>query len=285
MIEILNGIQETVKFKEDTNLRLYNNDEAEDYPKHWHAPLEIIMPTVSGYEATCSNINYKLQEGDILIINPGVIHSLKAPPLGERLIFQADYSILRRIKELETTLSTIAPALLITAEESRITHDHIQELMYSIKDEYFSDAPMSEASVYAKLIEIFVRIGREYSPTTRLFHVNNSKKKEYKEKFVSICEYINEHCTENMSLDDAAQMAGFSKYHFSRLFKCFTNVSYYKYVNQKRIAHAENLLIDPALTVTEVALQSGFDSLSAFIRMFKIVKGVTPTEFKMMYDP
>lgn len=243
------------------------------------------MPTVSGYEATCSNINYKLQEGDILIINPGVIHSLKAPPLGERLIFQADYSILRRIKELETTLSTIAPALLITAEESRITHDHIQELMYSIKDEYFSDAPMSEASVYAKLIEIFVRIGREYSPTTRLFHVNNSKKKEYTEKFVSICEYINEHCTENMSLDDAAQMAGFSKYHFSRLFKCFTNVSYYKYVNQKRIAHAENLLIDPALTVTEVALQSGFDSLSAFIRMFKIVKGVTPTEFKMMYDP
>lgn len=285
MIEILNGIQETVIFKEDTNLILYNNDEAEDYPKHWHAPLEIIMPTINGYEATCSNIEYHLQEGDILIINPGVIHSLKAPAYGERLIFQADYSILRRIKELETTLSTIAPALLITAEDSELAHEHIQELMYSIRDIYFSDASMSEAYAYAKLIEIFVWIGREYSPATRLFHVNTSKRKEYTEKFVAICEYINEHCTENISLDDAARLAGFSKYHFSRLFKCFTNVSYYKYVNQRRIAHAENLLIDPSITVTEVALQSGFDSLSAFIRMFKIVKGVTPTEFKMMYLP
>ena len=105
------------------------------------------------------------------------------------------------------------------------------------------------------------------------------------EKFMYICEYISEHCTENITLDDAAQLAGFSKFHFSRLFKCFTNVSYYKYMNQKRIAFAENLLIDPELSVTEVALRSGFDSLSSFIRMFKIIKGVTPTEFKNMYAP
>lgn len=284
MIEILNGIHETVNFKEDTNLRLFNNDEAENYPKHWHAPLEIIMPTLNSYWADCSNISYELREGDILIINPGVIHSLRAPSVGKRFIFQADYSILRRIKELETTLSTIAPAFLITPEDAPVGHAHVQKLMYAIADEYFSDAPMSEASVYAKLIEIFVCIGRECSPT-RNFSVNTSKRKEYTEKFAFICEYINEHCTENISLDEAAQIAGFSKYHFSRLFKCYTNVSYYKYVNQKRIAYAENLLIDPALSVTEVALQSGFDSLSSFIRMFKIVKGVTPTEFKNMYDP
>ncbi len=58
MIEILNGIHETVNFKEDTNLRLFNNDEAENYPKHWHAPLEIIMPTLNSYWADCSNISY-----------------------------------------------------------------------------------------------------------------------------------------------------------------------------------------------------------------------------------
>lgn len=284
MIETLNGIQETVNFKKDTNLRLYNNDEAENYPKHWHAPLEIIMPTQSSYGAVCSNISYELREGDILIITPGVIHSLEAPPVGKRFIFQADYSILRHIKELENTLSAIAPAFMITPEDAPTAHGHIQQLMYTIADEYFSDSPMSEASIYAKLIEIFVCLGRECSPT-KSFPATTSKRKEYTEKFLFICDYINEHCTENLSLDDAAQLAGFSKYHFSRLFKCFTNVSFYKYVNQKRITYAENLLIDPALSVTEVALHSGFDSLSSFIRMFKIIKGVTPTEFKNMYAP
>ncbi len=284
MIEVLQGIQETVNFKENTNIMLYNNDEAENYPKHWHAPLEIVMPTKGGYHAVCNNISYELREGDILIIHPGVIHSYEAPAVGKRFIFLADYSILRGIKELEATLSSIAPAFLITPEGLPDAYKCIQKLIYAIADEYFANAYMSEASIYAKLLEIFICIGRECSPSGN-FDTNTYKQKEYTEKFAFICEYINEHCTENISLDEIAQLAGFSKFHFSRLFKSYTNVSYYRYVNQKRIVLAESLLIDPELSVTEVALRSGYDSLSSFIRMFKIIKGVTPTEFKNMYAP
>ena len=78
-------------------------------------------------------------------------------------------------------------------------------------------------------------------------------------------------------------MAGFSKFHFTRLFKQFSGLSFYKYVNKKRIERAEQLLINPSISVTEVALQSGFSSLSAFIRMFKLMKGCTPTEFRDLY--
>ncbi len=79
-------------------------------------------------------------------------------------------------------------------------------------------------------------------------------------------------------------LAGFSKYHFTRLFKNFTGTSFYKYLNKKRIEHAEKLLVDPELSITEVALQSGFSSLSAFIRMFKLIKDCTPTEFRNLYE-
>lgn len=284
MIETLHGIQETVNFKENSNIRLYYNEEVEDYPRHWHSPIEIIMPVQNHYRAICNNITYDIKEGDILIISPGVIHSLEAPATGNRFIFLADYSIIRSIKELEPIISSIAPAFLITPENAPVGHARIREHIYAIADEYFSDAPLYQAAIYARLLEIFVCIARECSPSTR-FEVSTSKQKEYVEKFSFICEYINEHCTENITLDETAQLAGFSKFHFSRLFKSFTNVSFYKYVNQKRIAFAENLLIDPTLSVTEVALRSGFESLSSFIRMFKIVKGVTPTEFKAMYTP
>ena len=79
-------------------------------------------------------------------------------------------------------------------------------------------------------------------------------------------------------------LAGFSKYHFARLFKQYTDTSFYKYLNQKRIEHAKTLLLDPQLTVIEVATQSGFSSLSAFLRMFKQLNKCTPTEFRNMYD-
>ena len=89
--------------------------------------------------------------------------------------------------------------------------------------------------------------------------------------------------SENLTLDDIANIAGFSKFHFTRLFKQFTNVSFYKFLNQKRIANAEKLLANPEYTITDVALNSGFSSLSSFIRMFKIIKNCTPTEFRSMY--
>ena len=49
MIETLNGIHETVNYKADTNIRLYDNNQYEDYPTHWHSPIEIILPTENDY--------------------------------------------------------------------------------------------------------------------------------------------------------------------------------------------------------------------------------------------
>lgn len=101
--------------------------------------------------------------------------------------------------------------------------------------------------------------------------------------FLYICEYIDTHCTEDITLDEIAKIAGFSKYHFTRLFKQFTNNTFYKYLNQKRIELALTFLADPNISVTEAAMQSGFANPSTFIRVFKAEKGCTPTEFRKMF--
>ena len=49
MIEILNGIRETVAYDSFRGMKLYHNDEAEDYPLHWHTAMEIIMPVRNEY--------------------------------------------------------------------------------------------------------------------------------------------------------------------------------------------------------------------------------------------
>lgn len=107
---------------------------------------------------------------------------------------------------------------------------------------------------------------------------SNSRQKDYLDKFLYITNYINEHFAEDLSLEQIADLAGFSKYHFTRLFKQYTDTSFYKYLNQKRIDYAKTLLLDPNLPVLDVALQCGFSSLSAFLRMFKQLNMCTPTE-------
>ena len=110
------------------------------------------------------------------------------------------------------------------------------------------------------------------------------EQKEYIEKFDLIFEYIHTHYTKNISLDTIAGIAGFSKFHFSRLFKQFTNMSFYDYLNKERIQVAETLLLNHKLSITEVAFQSGFSSIATFNRVFKKFKNCTPTEFRTLYQ-
>lgn len=283
MIEILDGIKETVNFKQIEKFKLYDNTDFEAYPAHWHTPVEILMPLKNTYEITCKNETFVLQEGDLLFINSGVIHSLSAIK-GERLIFQADYSLLHNVADIESVLSNIPSALHITAQNASDIHGRLHELMLDIQREYNSDSILTSAAIYMKLLEMFVLIGRKYTGEGIKSDVTYSKQKEYTAKFIYVCQHIQEHCTEDISLDNAAALVGFSKYHFARLFKNFTGNSFYKYLNQKRIEYAEKLLVDPEISISEVALQSGFSSLSAFIRMFKIIKGCTPTEFRNLYE-
>ena len=283
MIENLKGIYETVNYREHTGVKLYNNNEDENYPPHWHTQPEIIMPTKNIYTIECFDKRYTLHEGDIVIFSPCCIHTLYAPSEGERIIFQPDTSVLRDLKEIETILSLISPFIIITPKQYPEIHGQIRDILLDIKDEYFKNPTLAEASIYSKLINILVLIGRNRTENQRTFDATRNKQQEYTEKFMYICDYISAHCTEDLTLDFVADLAGFSKFHFTRLFKQFTNVSFYKYLNQKRIATAEKLLADPQNSITDAALNSGFTSLSSFIRMFKIVKGCTPTEFRSMY--
>lgn len=284
MIHHLSGIHETADYRADTQVCLYYNNENENYPPHWHTPFEVIMPVVNTYRVLCADMKYHLREGDILIICPGMIHELFAPETGERIIFQPGLSQIN-IKELDLLISVISPAILITPEEYPQIHGRLRQLMMEIKEEYFLFRPYAEAAIVSKFLEILVNVGRNHT----LFHrqdtdISGSRQKDYLEKFLYITGYINEHFAEDLSLEQVADLAGFSKYHFTRLFKQYTDTSFYKYLNQKRINHAKILLLDPDLSVIEVASRSGFSSLSAFLRMFKQMNSCTPTEFRSMND-
>ncbi len=287
MIKILDGVKETVSYEYNSTLLLYNNTDYEEYPNHWHPAVEIVMPLEGEYTMDCNDIPFKLREKDIIIICPGVLHHLYAHQ-GRRLIFQVDLSMIQSFDEYDSIFSIMQPAVVISPEEFPQIHDACVTLMKEIFDEYFGNLPLRNFSIVQKFLKMLVLAGRSYTASPdRFAGIKPTKQQEYTEKFMSICNYLNQHCTEDLTLEEVADMAGFSKYHFSRLFKEFAGMPFYKYLNTRRIAYSERLLLDPDINVTEVAIRSGFNSISAFMRMFKIVRNCTPTQFRnlnMMYS-
>jgi AraC-like DNA-binding protein len=284
MIETLRGLYETVHFKDDFGgVRLYRNHECEDYPNHWHVPLEVVLPLRGGYRAECGPLSFELQDGDLLLINSGTVHRLFAPPSGERLIFQADISFMHILTSLRSSLSLLPPAVALTPATAPSVHGELRAAMLAIEREYFGCDSLREASIYAILLNMLVSICRAHVSLAAGSDETPGKYRESLEKILSVCDTIDERCAENLTLDQAAELVGYSKYHFTRLFRQFTGVSFYQYLSARRIASAERYLIDPEVTILDAAMLSGFSSPSAFIRMFKLHKGCTPSEFRAIH--
>jgi AraC-like DNA-binding protein len=149
-----------------------------------------------------------------------------------------------------------------------------RSLLIQVVEEYANGGDLAEPSILALLIQFFVLLARNTEDTVpqSLPAMQPNKQREYIEKFNVIFDYIEHHYMEDITLDSVASQIGFSKFHFSRLFRQFTDTSFYDYLCARRIKAAETLLLDPNLPITEIALLSGFASISTFNRVFKNLK-------------
>ncbi len=93
-------------------------------------------------------------------------------------------------------------------------------------------------------------------------------------------EYIRENSGDRISLDQVASVANMSASHFCRVFKKATDMNFSEYVSRVRIEKAKNMLLESNYTMTHIAFDTGFNSVTDFNRTFKKITGVTPTGFR-----
>lgn len=97
-----------------------------------------------------------------------------------------------------------------------------------------------------------------------------------------VFEYIDVHLDCDISLGDLGRLTGMSNYHFLRMFKRSMGLTPLQYIIRRRMEVAKELLTKTKLTVTEVAFETGYESLGHFIGLFKRYYGVTPATFRRM---
>jgi AraC family transcriptional regulator len=104
---------------------------------------------------------------------------------------------------------------------------------------------------------------------------------EYQNRVNRVIDYIQAHRAEDLSLETLAQVAAFSPFHFHRVFKSITGENLKEFVQRVRLEWAGSMLtLRPNVEVIEIALDTGFQSASAFARAFKDHFGMTATEWR-----
>jgi AraC family transcriptional regulator len=95
-----------------------------------------------------------------------------------------------------------------------------------------------------------------------------------------VTDYIEEHLSEDISLTTLAGLVRLSPHHFCRAFRQSLGRSPCRYHGMRRLDQAKRLLASPNLTISDIALQSGFNETSTFSAAFRRATGVPPTTFR-----
>jgi AraC family transcriptional regulator len=95
-----------------------------------------------------------------------------------------------------------------------------------------------------------------------------------------LSDYIDAHLDEPLGLDDLAEVAHMSRFHFARLFKQTTHETPHQYVTRRRLEEAQRQLRDTDASIVDIALAVGFSSATHFAHQFKRRFGVTPSAFR-----
>lgn len=271
--------EEFIDYLPGYRYRIWHNNQATNFPDHKHDALEIVFCSQGTYTVTVNNEDFKLHEGDIIFVPPMSVHSITAPESGERFIMLFDISFFDYFKSKKEVLDFFSTPRLTGIN----TSSHIYPLVFSSLNKmislYFALNEINEIEIYSELLKIISLMSRSVETDRIEEEETILTHSEIYNKFVRVLSYIETNYSEDLNLETVANTAGFSKYHFSRLFKQYTDSTFYDYLCQKRIIEAKKLLISNA-PVTEVAFQVGFNNLTTFCRCFKKYTGCSPTQYK-----
>lgn len=158
---------------------------------------------------------------------------------------------------------------------------HLQTLMQALLVEAESGGP--NGKLYADTLSTALAahfVNRYGTDFTLELPASQSLERQ---RLSQVIDYIEDSLTEDIGLDDLALISGFSKFHFSRLFKQAFGTTPHRYVMKRRIERAAITLKrevpKDALTIAQVAHQFGFADQSHFTRVFRQNKGMTPKAF------
>ena len=263
------------------SIRVYPNHQSDDYPPHWHDAWELIHPIENGYTVQVQGALYEVAPGGLLVIPSGIVHEIYAPDHGQRCILLLDADELYAVEGFQEVMPRFCPCVLLSPERDGALLDALIPHLVRVMQEHEQGEPLSRAVMRAELSLLLLGLAR--AMVTGRLRTPSVPVRSADSMMMDVCSYIAAHCQETLSLEEMAAYAGYSRYHFTRLFRRHTGMTFYQYYMKQRLLFCRHLLMNTAVPITEAAMRAGFSSIATFNRVFRQFEGMTPTEYRRSF--
>ncbi|ADL51248.1 AraC family transcriptional regulator [Clostridium cellulovorans] len=250
-------------------------------PYHWHTEYEIIRIISGEFLLTLNGNELKLKTGDLAFIHAGILHG--GTPIDcvyECIVFdmksllKVNSTCSKQIQDIIHNSKVINSLLPTDNLELQTVCNYLFESMAQKKLGY---ELVTQGSLYHLLGIILEH--RLYSTPKEA----TSKNQQRINQFKNVLSLIEQQYPDPLTLEDLSKAAGMTPKYFCRFFRGMTQRSPIDYLNYYRIESSCEQLVSTNESITEIALNCGFNDISYFIKTFKKYKGVTPKQYLKDY--
>lgn len=236
------------------------------YPTHLHNQVELIYVTKGSLDVTIDGSTYHLSQGDMSICFPNLVHSTHTPDESNTviIIFDVDF-----VCEFSNELLKSRPDSPVI--EAKYITDEMVHCIEMIHGLYSTPHDYRISSSYLSILLAHML------PFLKLIKIKPSNDFDACQ---SILTYIDNHYTEDLSLELLANKLNISKYYISHIFSSKVKESFPVYLNQKRIKYAKHLLETTDKSIIEISYMAGFNSIRTFYRVFDYTYHISPAQFR-----
>lgn len=256
-----------------------------EIPIHWHDHLEWILVQKGKARIQIDDTFVELESGELAIIGPKQLHSAKSLEEETKLVAVVFNEAIIRSHSLDYAESSFFQPYLTGALKLPgflMKHQDIEKIEQSISciiNEYSTKAQGFELMIKSEIFKVFGFIFREYYQYDQ--DAEQGRQKNYNLSY--LLDHLRMHFDKDISLAQAAQQVNVSPNHLCKIFKKVTGKTLTTYVHHLRINEGERLLVETDDTVEHIAEKVGFSSVTYFGRVFKKIKGMTPSKRRLQF--
>lgn len=255
----------------------------ETFPEslHFHDYYELLLFLEGDIRHICETNTFLPQRGDLLVVPPGCLHTSRINTDQTRYtrhvfyLYPSAFDAYNGGALLNFLDAAHRKPFLLALKGN--TMDHVMALLETLDNALVSGAEDDLALSQALIIQLFHTFNRQTLRNTRIDTY-------FPPNVVEIQKYLDEHFTEVASVAEVADHFFYSREYVSRLFKRYLNTTVADYVLQRRISYSQSLILS-GLPLIDVCFQSGFGSISTFIRAFRGIMGMTPSAYRKKVLP
>jgi len=263
----------TVKYDAELKVEAYHfQGIMQKFPNHFHKYYVIGFIEKGKRYLSCKNKEYRIEQGDLLIFNPDDTHTCEQVD-GKTL----DYRCINIQSEIMSkAVFEIKGKEYLPYFTSQVVYH--SELVYVLRG--LHEMIMEGEKDFRKEETFFLLLEQLINEYTQQAD-STAEPKQSIEASV-ICEFLEEHYAENITLTDLCKLTGLSKYYLIRSFTKQRGITPYSYLETIRIDKAKKMLEQGVLPI-DVALQAGFTDQSHFTNFFKKFIGLTPKQYMNIF--